>query len=158
MPGHLHGLVVVVTVPTSETMTQQAPYPVALAQLVHNLRYKPGWSFRLDPVDRGQGSSGLTLVITARVPDTNDPRRMTRIAHYMIVPAASFNRRSWQRWLFSQILLVEQHEAAEFFAIGSSRPYSPLHGPGNDPYLVAELASDTDRRTSFTGDVSEASP
>ncbi len=62
----------------------------------------------------------------------------------MPVPPASYNKRSWQRWLFDQILLVERHETMEFFTIDEEKPYSPNHGPGNDPYIVAELTIDQD--------------
>jgi hypothetical protein len=45
-------------------LTQRAPYPMELANLVDALRYKPGWSFRLvEGLDRGQGGVGLTLVM-----------------------------------------------------------------------------------------------
>jgi hypothetical protein len=88
----------------------------------------------------------------------------------MPVPPAAFNRRSWKRWLFDQIELVERHERMEWFTleydtpnrIGTQvlgtnhhvdHPYSPNHGPGNDPYIVAELTTDVDRRTSFRGEV-----
>jgi hypothetical protein len=178
-------------------MRQVAPDPAALRQLVGELAYKPGWRFTLDDIDRGQGSKGLTLCILIDCPDSYQPQHTIRVAHYMIVPAASYNRRSWQRWLFQQILLVEQHEAAEFFrfavrhsaacpdgqhglitdwdpaepvppcqecgaelVVGTRdhRPYSPLHGPGNDPYLIAELATDEDRRISFRGELNPESP
>jgi hypothetical protein len=33
------------------------------------------------------------------------------------------------------------------------RPYAPSHGPGNDPYLVRELGTDIDKRTSFRGEL-----
>ncbi len=85
------------------------------------------------------------------------------VNHYMPVPPAAFDIRSWQRWLFDQCLLVERHEAMEFFAIHDSpgsehavRPYAPSHGPGNDPYIVREVGTDMDRRTSFRGDVNPA--
>lgn len=143
---------------TGQTMVQTAPYPAELAQLVESLRYRQGWSFRLGTIDRGQDSTGLTLVITARVPDTNDLDSTITVAHYMIVPAAAYNRRSWRRWLFDQCRLVDSHEACELFMVDGSRPYAPLHGPGNDPYLVAELATDEDRRTSYRGDLSERAP
>ena len=139
-------------------MQQAAPFPRELAALVGALAYKPGWSFRLEDKDRGQGSTGLTLVIIATSVDSYNPGEPIRVWHYMPVPPASYNERSWQRWLFEQILLVERHEAAEFFMIGTHRPYAPLHGPGNDPYLIAELASDEDRRTSFRGELNPESP
>ena len=92
--------------------------------------------------------------------------------HYMPVPPAAFDRRSWRRWLFEQLLLVERHEACEFFRfeydtpnqIGTERlgtnhhverPYAPHHGPGNDPYIVFEHGLDVDVRTSFRGEVKE---
>ena len=134
-------------------MIQNAPFPNELENLVVNLEYRPGWRFRLETITRGQGSVGLTLIITTLGYDSYDVDKGEHYAvnHYMIVPAASYNRRSWQRWLFDQILLVERHEAAEFFKIEGSRPYAPLHSPGNDPYLVAELATDEERRTNYLG-------
>lgn len=72
------------------------------------------------------------------------------------MPPASYNRQSWRRWLFEQVLLVERHEACEFFVVDGERPYAPRHGPGNDPYVVVEYAKDEDRRTSFRGEVNPA--
>lgn len=139
---------------------QEAPYPSELEELVSQLSYRPGWEFELVHIDRGQGSKGLTLIITTCGYDTYHPERGDhyRVNHYMLVPPASYNRRSWRNWLFEQLLLVEKHECMEFFAIGGQRPYAPLHGPGNDPYLVAELASDEERRTSFRGELNPDSP
>jgi hypothetical protein len=66
------------------------------------------------------------------------------------------------------VLLVERHEACEFLRFHvdeagnltddqdsgyAERPWSPSHGPGNDPYLIREIGTDLDRRTSFRGDV-----
>lgn len=143
-------------------MRQEAPHPEPLAYLVERLSYRPGWSFKLADIDRGQGSAGLTLIITTRGYDSYHPARGEnyRVNHYMPVPPAAFDARSWQRWLFDQLLLVERHEAMEFFTIHDSpggehavRPYAPSHGPGNDPYIVREIGTDTDRRTSFRGEV-----
>jgi hypothetical protein len=140
----------------TDPMRQEAPYPVALADLVDRLAYKAGWRFTLTDLDRGQGSQGLTLVIDVDTPDSYDPERTIRVAHYMVVPPAAFDERSWRRWLFDQILLVERHEACEFFTIAGDKPYAPSHGPGNDPYLVREVGTDEDRRTSFRGEVDPA--
>lgn len=150
-------------------MQQQAPDPAELADLVRRTRYKAGWRFDLADLDRGQGSTGLTLTILRVGPDSYHPEETIAVRHLFPVPPAAYNRRSWQRWLFDQICLVEQHEAAEFFRLAAPgkgdggedlehRPYAPLHGPGNDPYLIAELATDEDRRTSFRGDRNPASP
>lgn len=138
---------------TEDTMRQEAPYPYALETLVNQLKYRPGWEFDLADTDRGQGSKGLTLVITTRGYNSYHPERgeTYRVNHYMLVPPAAFDERSWRRWLFEQLHLVELHELMEFFQIGDERPFAPSHGPGNDPYLVRELGTDEDQRTSFRG-------
>jgi hypothetical protein len=144
------------------TMTQRAPDPMPLGALVHGVRYKAGWTFYLSNMDRGQGSEGLTLVINIQGPDTYHPERVISVNHLFPVPPAAYDYRSWRRWLFEQILLVERHEAMEWFTLVDEveagrtpdvKPYAPSHGPGNDPYLVRELGTDEDRRTSFRGDV-----
>jgi hypothetical protein len=133
-------------------MAQMAPYPHELADLVGETGYRPGWTFKLeDGLDRGQGSTGLTLVITTLGYNTYHPGDGENYAvhHYMIVPAAAYNRASWQYWIFEQCLLVERHEAMEFFRVGDDRPYKPNHGYGEDPYIVHDSTTDTARRTSF---------
>lgn len=139
----------------SDHLEQTAPYPYVLAELVEQLEYRPGWTFELAHIDRGQGSVGLTLDIITLGYDSYHPERgeQYRVHHYMPVPPAAFDRRSWQRWLFEQLLLVERHEACEFFVVDGQRPYAPHHGPGNDPYIVFEHGTDADVRTSFRGDL-----
>lgn len=134
---------------------QDAPFPSKLDDLVSKLTYRPGWEFELATIDRGQGSKGLTLDIITLGYDSHHPERGEnyRVHHYMPVPPASYNRQSWQRWLFEQLLLVERHEACEFFRIDGKQPYAPNHGPGWDPYIVTQLTTDEDRRTSFRGEV-----
>lgn len=136
-------------------MSQQAPNPVLLVEMVDQLTYKAGWEFEFeDYLDRGQGSAGCTLVITITTPNSYNPEELRRVAHYMPVPPAAYDTRSWRRWLLEQVLLVERHEACEFFTIAGGKPYAPSHGPGNDPYLVREVGTDLDVRTSFRGEVS----
>lgn len=131
---------------------QTAPYPQELHDLVSGLTYKSGWRFHVnDDLDRGQGSRGMTLVINITGPDSYNHAKVVSVNHYFPVPPAAYDDRSWTRWLFDQVLLVESHEACEFFTINAEKPYSPSHGPGNDPYLIRELGTDEDRRTSFRG-------
>lgn len=140
----------------NDFMTQEAFYPETLDWLVENVGYKDNWKFFLEEkLDRGQGSIGHTLVITITTPNSYDPTEMRKVAHYFPVPPAAFNERSWKRWLFDQILLVERHEAMEFFEINGVKSYAPNHGPGNDPYMICELNTDVDRRTSFCGEVNQ---
>lgn len=135
-------------------ITQEAPDAGVLADLVKRLNYREGWAFELEhELDRGQGSKGTTLVITVTTPDSYRPERIIHVNHYMLVPPASYNERSWRKWLFDQIGLVEQHERMEFFHIDGKPVYPPAHGPGNDPYLILDYGDDTDRRTSFRGEL-----
>jgi hypothetical protein len=58
-----------------------------LAELVPRITYKPGWSFELHEVDRGQGCEGLTLSIKAEVHDSFSDG-MTNVWHLMpVLPA-----------------------------------------------------------------------
>jgi hypothetical protein len=134
-------------------MRQEAPYPQILEDLVRRLAYRQGYQFDLKDIDRGQGSAGLTLIITVTTPDSYDQDKIIRVAHYMTVPPASFDERSWKWWLFQQIGLVEQHERMEFFRIDGKPAYPPAHGPGNDPYLILDYGTGIDRRTSFRGEL-----
>lgn len=136
-----------------EMMTQQAEFPTILADLVSKVKYKEGWHFRLlTDHDRGQGSKGLTLLIQITVPDSYHPEHLFTVLHYMIVPAAGYNEQSWMRWLFDQVLLVERHEACEFFMVDDYRPYAPHHGPGFDPYQIFEHGEQSDAQTTFRGE------
>ena len=133
-----------------------APFPQALADLVDGCVYRPGWTVRLNIVDRGQGSEGLTLTIPTDTVNSYRPDQPIRVHHYFPVPPAAYDRRSWQRWLFEQFRLVESHECAEFFQIDGERPYAPSHGFGQDPYAIREYATDVDRRTNFRNELKGA--
>lgn len=137
-----------------DSMNQKAPWPAELAWLVQHMQYRPGWIFRLMPeLDRGQGSEGLTLVVTSLGYDTYHPElgEQYRVMHYMPVPPASYNRESWQEWLLEQLLAIESHEACEFFQIDGKRPFAPNHGPGWNPYQVRMLNTPEAAETSFRG-------
>lgn len=136
-------------------MRQTAPWPMPLADLVGRVQYRPGWTFALRDLDRGQESAGLTLIITVVTVNSYEPYQPMTVTHLMPVPPAAYDGRSWQRWLFDQCVLVDLHEAMEFFTVGGVKPYAPSHGPGNDPYMVREVGTDEDRRTSFRGELSE---
>jgi hypothetical protein len=148
-----------------ETMRQEAPFPAVLADFLTRFGYgvdiRPDgtqadgagrvWTFMLADVDRGQGSKGLTLVINITGPDTYHPERVISVNHYMLVPPAAYDERSWADWLFEQVGLVELHERMEGFKVDGKPVYPPAHGPGNSPYLRLIYGADTDRRTSFRG-------
>lgn len=139
-----------------------APYPEALADLVNQLAYRAhlGWKVWLeddlqrDKPGRHTGEArGMTLVVQRSGPDTYDHQHFLAVNHYFPVPAATYDWRSWQRWLFDRLGDVDTHERMEDFVVGGKRPYAPSHGPGNDPYMVRETGTDLDRRTQFTGKI-----
>jgi hypothetical protein len=157
-------------------MQQVAPYPDALAKLVASLRYREhmGWRVWLDdncqrdkPGRHTGESRGLTLIVQRCGPNTYDPDQPMAVNHYFAVPAATYNETSWMRWLFDRLGDVDTHERMEDFAFeaetvapaggedrdGLHRPYKPNHGPGWDPYLLTVLGTETDRRTSFRGEL-----
>lgn len=136
-----------------DMMHQTARFPKILADLVSEAHFTRDWHFSLTTVDRGQGSAGLTLIINIHEPDAYNPSHMVSVNHYFPVPPAAYDMRAWRRWLFDCVIQVLHHEAMEGFRIGDDRPYAPSHGPGNDPYMIREVGTLIDQKTSFTGEV-----
>lgn len=134
---------------------QEGPWPDALFELVDGLAYRDGWRIWLTEEDRSQGCIGLTLVVRVATVNSYEPHEDIHVRHLFPVPAAAYDRDSWQRWLFEQLLLVERHEAMEFFTIAGEKPFAPVHAPGADPYTVTQLSTRRDRRTAFDGRVNE---
>lgn len=137
-------------------MSQHAPYPDELEKLVGELSYREseGWRVWLqDGLERDPGCKGLTLVVQRCGPDSYHPENIIPVNHYFPVPPATYNRRSWQWWLFETIGLVELHERMENFKISGKVVFAPAHGPGCNPYQPLDYGTDTDRRTSFRGEL-----
>jgi hypothetical protein len=140
----------------AEIMRQEAPYPDALAEIVDGWEGRDGWGARLrDNYDRGQGCVGLTLIISIMGPNSYPPHDTIAVDHLFVVPAAAYDYRSWRHWFFGCLGQVSFHEDMEHFTIDGEKPYAPSHGPGNDPYLLREVGTDVDRRTSFRGEVKD---
>lgn len=121
-----------------------------LERLVTLLQCKPRWTFKLLEED-----GALRLVISVTGPNSRDDGNIT-VRHFFPVPTATYNEKTWLRWLFERCRGVENHELGEFFMIGGKRPFAPLHGPGEDPYLVHEFRDEVDARTTQNGSVTEA--
>lgn len=170
-------------------MRQYAPDPLELFELVVQAQYRPGWYFWIGDEERdpasshGEAAGGLTLEIVTSTTDTHDHSNTQYcVRHIFPVPAASYNRESWMNWLFERCLDVEEHEAAEFFAIGreavelsgplpyvsdysrgprppsSERnvdfPFQPVHAPHWDPYMRTVVhTTELARSTRFNGTV-----
>lgn len=121
-----------------------------LASIVDKVKCKPRWSFRLE-----KESGDLRLVIRvvgydSAKPDDLQPRT---IDHFFPVPTATYNERTWRRWVFERCRGVENHELGEWFRVGSEWPFAPLHGPGEDPYTVHEYRPAEDALTTQDGSV-----
>lgn len=150
-----------------DAMRQVAPDPEVLRHLVDCLEYRSreGWRISLEDIVRDTGpggealSRGLTLIVLRTGPDSYNPDKILRVNHYFPVPPATYDWRSWQRWLFDRLGDVDDHERMENFILhdapGSehvTRPYAPSHGPGNSPYLIREVGTVEDVETSFRGE------
>lgn len=120
-----------------------------LRELVSRVKCKPGWSFRL--MDEG---GALRLIITVAGFDSYDETKPLTVAHFFPVPYATYNEKSWRRWIFEMCRRVENHELGEWFRVGDERHFSPMHGPGEDPYTVHEFRDEVDARTMQDGSIS----
>lgn len=122
----------------------------ALEHVVSQVAYKEGWNVRLGymhrPTEHYAGSTGLTLIISAPVPNSVKPGEMTYVEHWMHVPPTSWGHDTWVRWVLDQIILVETHEAMEFYQVGKYKPYFPAHGPGRNPYEIRLTDNEIKRR------------
>jgi hypothetical protein len=118
-----------------------------LRRVVAAASYKPGWTLRLVDED-----GALRLVITDhQCRDAYNPERHMPLAHYHPVPTATYNERTWRRWVYEQCRRVENHEIGEWLRWGDERPFAPLHGPGEDPYTVHEYRDPVDARVTQSG-------
>jgi hypothetical protein len=115
-------------------MVQTAPFPDALARVVAGLKYWPGWSFRLDEIERSAGLRGLHLVVTVETVDAYHHEKAYTVTHNLPVPIESHDEASWARWVFDRVGDVELHERMEAFQVHGLRPFAPGHGGGHSPY------------------------
>jgi len=124
----------------------------ALADLLIHLKCKPGWSFRLVSED-----DALRLVIKVAGHDSSRPDQLIPfiVNHFFPVPETTYNRKTWRRWVFECCRGVENHELGEWFREGMERPFSPLHGPGENPYVVHEFRPESDLLTTQDGSMRE---
>ncbi len=123
-----------------------------LKALVDLARCKPGWSFRLKDEN---GALRLVIQVSGFNSSTPDLRVPIIIGHYFPVPTATYNEKTWRRWMFEMCRRVENHELGEWFRIGTELPFLPLHGPGEDPYTVHEFRLIEDALTTQDGSMRE---
>lgn len=104
-------------------------------------------TYTRDPLPRGAAysrfrlkrddeSNFAVLYIFTYNPNTYHPEQMRHTRHEFVVPVATYNRPTWIRWVYDQILSIEIHETGECFQVDGVRIYSPHHGNGWNPYHV----------------------
>jgi hypothetical protein len=120
-----------------------------LERLVAKVVCKPGWDFDLVNED----DTHRRLVITVAGRDAYDKNNRLAVRHYFPVPMATYNEKTWRRWIFEMCRLVENHELGEWFVVDNERPFAPLHGPGENPYEVHEFRPEVDARTTQSGTI-----
>lgn len=137
----------------SKIVTQQFPYPTDLENAVRELQYLPGWRFELMEEDRGQGCHGLTLRVYPNNPDSYHPERHVATVFLYAVPAAAYNRESWEEWVWERIEETEGHERSEWFRFGvdERRPFKPAHADGWNPGVVRTVVSESVSNTPNAG-------
>jgi hypothetical protein len=75
------------------------------------------------------------------------------VNHYFPIPTATYNMKSWRRWVFECCRRVEDHELGEWFLLDGARPFAPQHFPGADPYTIHETQTEEEARTDQRGNV-----
>lgn len=141
---------------SDDVMIQRAPWPEELEAAVKELLYLPGWRIWLADEDRGQGCGGLTLSIVPNKPDSYHPKQHANTRFTYPVPAAAFNRESWEEWIWARIEETEGHERAEWFRFVTEdgkerRPFKPAHPDGWNPGVVRSVVSESVTNTPNAG-------
>lgn len=122
-----------------------------LRKIVDEVECKPGWVFHL--VNSEEEGLRLRITDTECVNSYSDPPEPMPLAHFFPVPTATYNYGSWLWWVFSCCLAVENHELGEWFRIDDKRPFAPMHGPGENPYVITQVRSETDVLTAQDGSI-----
>ncbi|AYD86345.1 hypothetical protein SEA_FLARE16_70 [Mycobacterium phage Flare16] len=118
----------------TDQITQVAPYPTELVELVRSAKFMPGWRFEIDQGFMYDGVTGLLMMIYVQIPDADNPETTTLIAYPHMVPAEVHTREGWKLWFWKRILDTLAHEAGEFLWIDGDRPFKPDHWPIADGY------------------------
>jgi hypothetical protein len=123
-----------------------------LESIVTKTKCKPGWSFS---IVEENGFNRLVIQVAGYDSSVPNKKIPMTVRHFFPIPEAEYNAQSWKRWMFECCRGVENHELGEWFRIDAERPFQPLHGPGEIPYLVREFRPDQDARTTQDGTLRE---
>lgn len=137
----------------SSVMMTTAPWPHELEDLCERARFRD-WYFRLVTSDNHDDGkvTGTRLVIYVPSSDGYHPERKRTTSFHFPIPACTFGRASWARWLYEQIQNVYLHENGEHLHFVyertdtegntvkvAERPFAPLHGDGWNPHCFYEV-------------------
>ena len=123
-----------------------------LESIVEQTKCKPGWTFFLHGPDDAK-----VLVIQIDGVNNYDHSKRFVVNHCHPVPVATYNEKTWRRWIFEQCRRTMNHELGESLRFGEAelRPFAPMHGPGEDPYTVHEIRPESDALTTQDGSLRE---
>ena len=88
--------------------------------VLRKFKYKPGWKFKC--VRAGQR---MLIQLEYRLPNTDRPKQMLTISSRLAVDPRISTELGLLRWLRTEILIVEIHEAEEWIRFGEKRPFDP---------------------------------
>lgn len=91
------------------------------------ITYKPGWHFYTELI---RNKPHLTISTTT-TNSYNPADDQYHTAHYFEMPDVCHDI---ELWLFECILLVEKHEAMEFYQVHGKRVYAPVHSRAANSY------------------------
>jgi len=120
-----------------------------LRKVVDEVEGMPGWSFDI-ATDRETGTPVLRIHHLDCM-DAYQPDRKMPLTHSFPIPTTTYNEKSWRYFVFNCYRAVMNHELGEWVRWGDERPFAPLHGPGENPYVVTQYRTDEERRTRQDG-------
>ena len=123
-----------------------------LKEVVETLKGPPNWCYHLEQNEYDV----LHLVIILNTVSNYDPEKPFAVGHWRPVPIATYNKKTWQRWIYEESIRVMHHELGEGLVFDGKRPFAPCHGPGWCPYHVHDNVTDEERRTMQDGSIRPA--
>lgn len=125
-----------------------------LIKIVTQVKCKPKWRFS---VVNNKDDSGKHLIIQIHDVNNYNHSEPFIVNHCHPVPEATYNEKTWKRWIFEQCMRTMTHELGESLRFGPEelRPFAPMHGPGEDPYTIHEWRPELDALTTQDGSLRE---
>ena len=123
-----------------------------LEKVINETQGPPGWTFELRDEE---GDKYLVILVRSQDNYKWEVKRTT--GHYHPVPPAIYTEEVWRRWIFDQCLRTYTHELGELlrFGLNEERPFAPMHGPGEDPYILHDRRTDQQALTTQDGSLRE---